>query len=673
MPVRFRLITAILACAGLAITLVAMLPSLATAGTGPQRTVTNLAIGVRQQHQLLSRYAAYRHIPVRDIAPVMPGQTLAVTLPSGREWVMIHFIAAAGAPMSVRTAFQDGAGTGIFTRAPGGAWTVAGLGAEPMGCGVKLPAAVRQTWHLANCQASQKTPLHPAAPAGTTGDLANIALDQVGVSDNPAEHSFDGLDCNPYTTLVGNPDGASAAGCGKTSNGKWFSNEQDTSEFWCADFTKWVWEKAGVTSDLGTLTPSAASFYTWGVAHGEHISFGGKPTVGDAVLFYPSTASSPNGSYADHVGIVASINSNGSLNLVDGDFLGSSNISVQYNTDVSGPSWYASGEHWAFVSPKLASTTGSTGPAVAVNPSTDAQYAFWRGSDGDLHSANASSSGHWGSAVNMCDVYTVGCNMQNAPGAAVADDGTQYVFWLGTDNDLHSAHADPSGHWGSAVNMCDVYAVGCDTASAPAVAVNPSTDAQYVFWRGSDGDLHSANASSSGHWSSAVNMCDVYTVGCNMVNAPGAAAGDDGTQYVFWDATDGDLHSAHADPSGHWGSAVNMCDVYAVGCDTASTPGVAVNPSTDAQYVFWRDSDGDLHSANASSSGHWGSAVNMCDVYSVGCTMANTPGAAVTDDSTQYTFWDATDNDLHSANAAPSGHWGSAVNMCDVYAVGCDL
>jgi len=319
------------------------------------------------------------------------------------------------------------------------------------------------------------------------------------------------------------------------------------------------------------------------------------------------------------------------------------------------------------------SASGSTGAAVAVNPSTDAQYAFWRGTDGDLHSANAGSSGHWSSTVNMCDVYSVGCNMDNAPGAGVADDGTQYVFWLGTDNDLHSAHADPSGHWSSAVNMCEVYTVGCDIASAPAVAVNPSTDAQYVFWRGTDGDLHSANAGGSGHWSSAVNMCDVYSVGCNMDNAPGAGVADDGTQYVFWETTDSDLHSANAAPSGHWSSAVNICEVYTVGCNISSTPGVAVNPSTDAQYVFWRDSDGDLHSANAGSSGHWSSAVNMCDVYSVGCNMANTPGAAVADDGTQYAFWDATDNDLHSANAAPSGHWSSAVNMCDVYAVGCDL
>ena len=117
-----------------------------------------------------------------------------------------------------------------------------------------------------------------------------------------------------------------------------------------------------MTSDLGVLTPGSASFYTWGEDHGENITFNNTPAVGDAVLFYPAGTSAPNGTYADHVGIVTSINSDGSLNLVDGDFGGSSNISVQYNTDVSGPSWYASGEEWAFVSPQL--STASTAPSL---------------------------------------------------------------------------------------------------------------------------------------------------------------------------------------------------------------------------------------------------------------------------------------------------------------------
>jgi hypothetical protein len=195
-------------------------------------------------------------------------------------------------------------------------------------------------------------------PAGTTGNLVNIALAQVGVSDNPPVTSFSKPDCNPYTTLVGNPLGASHKYCRTSSNGSYFSNVQDTSEFWCADFTKWVWKRAGVTSRLSVLTPSAASFYTWGKDHGEHIPFGGTPQTGDAVILYPPGTKAPNGTYADHVGIVTAVNPDGTVNLVNGDFLGPTNISVQYNPRVQLSIWASQvegtkGEKWAFVSPLL--------------------------------------------------------------------------------------------------------------------------------------------------------------------------------------------------------------------------------------------------------------------------------------------------------------------------------
>jgi hypothetical protein len=112
------------------------------------------------------------------------------------------------------------------------------------------------------------------------------------------------------------------------------------------------------TSRLRILTPAAASFYTWGADHGEHISFGGIPKTGDAVILYPPGTKAPNGSYADHVGIVTAVHPDGAVNLVNGDFLGASNISVQYNAHVRLSTWASrvegnKGEKWAFVSPLL--------------------------------------------------------------------------------------------------------------------------------------------------------------------------------------------------------------------------------------------------------------------------------------------------------------------------------
>jgi len=285
----------------------------AAAAARPPAPAAPLTISPALQRELLRLYAAYRHIPVSDIAPVMPGMELAARTPGGQEWSMIHFQLVRHAPLWAMTAFQDGANTGVFTRAPGRAWAVSGLGGEPMGCAVHVPAAVRQAWHLASCPApGTSAPLVASQPPpkGTAAYLVYVALQQVGVADDPSSTSF-GFDCNPYTTLVG--QSGTTPQCPKVSDSHrpWFSNVQTHNEEWCADFTKWVWEKAGVKNDLGTLTPYSGSFLAWGQQQGEHLSSDpGHPQVGDAVVIAVPGANPPD----QHVGIVASVNSNGTVN-----------------------------------------------------------------------------------------------------------------------------------------------------------------------------------------------------------------------------------------------------------------------------------------------------------------------------------------------------------------------
>jgi hypothetical protein len=393
------------------------------------------------QGQLVTLFAKDRGIPGADIARIAAAAVLGPRTSGGQDWMMIGFQPTSHASLAVKLKFQDGAGTGVFTRKAGHAWTLAGVGGEPSGCAVNIPLPVRRAWHLPGCQVQARS--LPAAisreiqaeASGTTTDLVDIALAQVGVSDNPASTSFS-EDCNPYTTLVGNPDGAGDCGT-TTSNGSWFSNAENANELWCADFAKWVWEKAGVTSDLGVLTPAAASFYTWGVDHGEKISFGGTPQVGDAVLFYPAGTSAPNGNYADHVGIVTAVNSDGSVNLVDGDFLGPSNISVQYNTDVPGPWWYSQGEEWAFVSPQLATSPATADPPSVAMTSTGTAYVFWDGTDGNLWEAQGPATG------TLAGPYSHGMGqLGSAPTAAVTPNGYTYVYWRGSgpDHDLYEAY-----------------------------------------------------------------------------------------------------------------------------------------------------------------------------------------------------------------------------------------
>jgi cell wall-associated NlpC family hydrolase len=113
-------------------------------------------------------------------------------------------------------------------------------------------------------------------------------------------------------------------------------------EPWCSDFAKWVWANSGVP--VGGLTPESGSFYTYGTNNGTRHS---TPQVGDAVVF-----NYHGGGNADHVGLVSAVYSNGNIQVINGNFGGSSSTtsSVQYSsgpgrigatigTQRSGPAW----------------------------------------------------------------------------------------------------------------------------------------------------------------------------------------------------------------------------------------------------------------------------------------------------------------------------------------------
>jgi hypothetical protein len=216
-------------------------------------------------------------------------------------------------------------------------------------------------------------PAVTAAPASAHGpgqSIARIALTQIGVADAPAATSFSAPDCDPYTTLVGS-DAPNADDCGLSNA----FGIQDQNEPWCSDFAKWVWQRAGVTQDISALDGGASSFYAWGLRQHERLRADrGRPAVGDAVVFYPPGHITQYSS-ADHVGIVTGVNGDGTVNLVNGDFLGSRNISVSYDAEVRLTSWasrvWRRGEQWVLVTPPSGLQPAAPhlrvyGPATAV-------------------------------------------------------------------------------------------------------------------------------------------------------------------------------------------------------------------------------------------------------------------------------------------------------------------
>jgi PKD repeat protein len=320
-----------------------------------------------------------RKLPRDAVGGIRKGSLrVAADAAAGTWWAMASFAPAARASARVKTGFQDGANTAVFTRTGSQAWRLTHITGAPFVCSSAIPAAARSAWHLgrpASCAttpaAARKAALRARAglagaglrartaaaatttAAGTGQDIASIALGQVGVSDVPAEYYFGNLDCDPYSTMDG-PSTPDANGCGVSST---FTVVNENEE-WCSDFAKWVWQQAGVTADISTLNAGADSFYGWGLQQGESMpADSDSPAVGDAVVFYPPGAiTSTTG--ADHVGIVTAVNPDGTINMANGDFLGATNISVQYNTEIDLSTWasevWNQGEQWVFVAPPAA-------------------------------------------------------------------------------------------------------------------------------------------------------------------------------------------------------------------------------------------------------------------------------------------------------------------------------
>ncbi|MGH3408071.1 MAG: CHAP domain-containing protein [Streptosporangiaceae bacterium] len=254
---------------------------------------------------------------------------------------------------------------------------MAGLGRGPLSCDARIPSSVRELWRLGSCPAaaSRPSPARPpaAGPLSIPADIAAIATSEDGVSDTPASTNFS-FDCNPFTALE-NPS-APDSGCGTDPKFR----IQDHSEEWCSDFAKYVWKEAGVTIDTSTITPLSSTFYTWGLQQGESMPVDGtNPAVGDAMILYPAgetnTTADLKGDGA-HVGIVTAVHSDGTINVVNGDFTSGDNIKVvEYDNVTPGP-WAsnvedASGEQWVYVAPP--GSSGASGGNLWLRESSGSQ------------------------------------------------------------------------------------------------------------------------------------------------------------------------------------------------------------------------------------------------------------------------------------------------------------
>jgi hypothetical protein len=590
---------------------------------------------------LTAAFAAFKHIPARDVAGVQRGSLhLTYDRATKTYWAAALFAPANRDSAAVLVSFQDAGRSAVFSRHGRAGWRmVTYVGTQPAACSISLPSSVRRAWggtsSLCNeyigTHVGSKRPTVRAGLSTVSGTaIADIAVEQAqeGIGDTPPSDKFS-LDCNPYTTMV--DAGASTVGCGVDPT----FGVQDENEEWCADFTKWVWEQGGVSTDLSALTPGAASFYQWALNQGQNPEWdGGTPQVGDAIVFYPNTDTAPNSSLADHVGIVVGVNSDGTVNLVNGDFGGNGvDITVEENDDVNILPWasaiWGSGENYILVSPGAAPAT-----AYAVwKGGPDSGYNLWEGSG----PANGSLSGPSDRGMGP---------LNSAPALAVGPNGYLYAYWEGGPN---SGNALWEAYWnGSSWQGPFDRGMG-PLNSQPTVAVSANGTA-YVFWEGGPGSgnaLFEANGPATGA------LAGPYKIGMGPLNsAPTAGIDDHGNIAVYWE---GGPDSGNALWEAYWNGS-SWGGPYNRGMGPLnSQPTVAVSPSGTA-YVFWEggpDSGNALFQAQGPASG------SLSGPYNRGMgPLDSAPSAGVDANGNTYVYWEGGPD---SGNALWEAYWnGSA-------------
>ncbi len=635
---------------------------------------------------LAGAFAAARHLPRADVGGIR-ASTLRVGSAAGRTWAIASFTPARSAAGKVAAGFQDGAGTGVFTLAHG-TWHLVQTGLY--GCGAGLPAALKTAWHLGDPAVCGQSPaaeraaaqralstlpaparaaakaaaaartartatVAPAAATSTAGlaqKIAAIALNEVGVSDTPVVTNFNGVDCDPFSTMVAGFS-ADSDGCGYNT-GFGVENENET---WCSDFNKWVWQQAGVTADMNTLNAGAVSFYNWAVDQGQSPQIDtGTPQAGDSVLFF-APGNFPD--FADHVGIITSVSSDGTIDMVNGDFSGGPDIQAQYDTGITSLTAFGEavegtpGEQWALVTPPTTAQQPSPvgrmfGPAVAVAGTTGSFHAFgavpgggpvtayyWTFGDGRTTNATGADVTH---AFSEPGTYTVSVTITSSYGTIVTLERDVHV--LAASSGVASVPYD--GIWydplpilqdvftrsaaGLAVDSWDggswlqlsvpgnPSATGNFATLAYPDAANADAMTPHAYYRAADGSLAETYLSSSG-WVTAdlpgAPAAGGTIVATTTVKGDGEAGG--GAPAVFFVDTAGNLAET-VQGSGGWTTGEVLR-----GATPVSAASLALTDTTSGPEIFAVGPAGAI-SVFSSGGGRW---------FSSGIPARTTPGGSL--------------------------------------------
>jgi|GEM_PF-4961965 len=232
--------------------------------------------------------------------------------------------------------------------------------------------------------------------------------------------------------------------------------------------------------------------------------------------------------------------------------------------------WYTGAWNGPMAFPQLGALTSA--PGVAVTKDGTTQLVFWDGPGGHLF--EAWYTGVWNGPLDITTTYLGGHGiLASAPSVTTTTDGTQLVFWRGTDG--HLGEAWYSNGWHGPTEP----ALG-SLASAPSSTISADGSTQLVFFQGTDNHL-TEDWFAGGAWHGPMERGPTNS-------SPSIAVTPDGsTQLVFYQGPGGHLFEDWY--TGAWNGPVDFTTTAFGGVGPlTSPPSATVTVDGSTQLVFWQ-------------------------------------------------------------------------------------
>jgi hypothetical protein len=237
--------------------------------------------------------------------------------------------------------------------------------------------------------------------------------------------------------------------------------------------------------------------------------------------------------------------------------------------------WYALGSwHGPVGFPQLGTLTST--PAVAVTKDGSQQLVFWQGPGGHLFEAWYALAA-WHGPVDITNGSLGGQGiLASAPAVVTTKDGSQLVFWRGTDGHLGEAWYAAGGWHGPA----DFTSLG-SLASSPSATITADGSQQLVFFQGTNG-LLTEDWYALGSWHGPMQFGAISSPPSVTVTPDGS------TQLVFSRTAAGHLQESWY-TLGSWHGPIDWTNAAFGGNGLlTSSPSATVTVDGSTQIVFWQ-------------------------------------------------------------------------------------